>query len=85
MLHVPEDVKEEVLSSSLKKTESGAMQVTEYDRSGYSERAGTIDLPLAIYTEWYWQMDLHNLFRCSSSSASIPCTEEIREYASVFL
>lgn len=44
-----------------------------------------INLPLSTYTEWYWQIDLHNLFhflklRCDSHSQ-----KEIRVYADVML
>lgn len=29
---------------------------------GIAREIARIDLPLSLYTEWYWQMDLHNLF-----------------------
>ena len=29
-----------------------------------------INLPLSMYTEWYWQMDLHNLFHFLASARS---------------
>ena len=29
-----------------------------------------IDLPLSIYTQWYWKIDLHNLLTSSRSGAT---------------
>ena len=31
--------------------------------AGLARELARIDLPLSLYTEWYWQIDLHNLFR----------------------
>ena len=44
-----------------------------------------IDLPLALYTEFYWQMDLHNLFRFLKLRLDGHAQYEIREYAKVIL
>ncbi|MGB4587485.1 MAG: FAD-dependent thymidylate synthase, partial [Rectinemataceae bacterium] len=30
---------------------------------GLAREIARINLPLSLYTEWYWQIDLHNLFR----------------------
>ncbi|HMD67677.1 MAG TPA: FAD-dependent thymidylate synthase [Chitinivibrionales bacterium] len=42
-----------------------------------------INLPLSLYTEWYWQIDLHNLFRFLSLRLDAHAQLEIREYAKV--
>jgi len=40
-----------------------------------------INLPLALYTEWYWQIDLHNLFHFLKLRMDPHAQYEIRVYA----
>ncbi|MBI1784626.1 FAD-dependent thymidylate synthase [Candidatus Sumerlaeota bacterium] len=40
-----------------------------------------INLPLSLYTEWYWQIDLHNLFHFIKLRADAHAQYEIRVYA----
>jgi thymidylate synthase (FAD) len=40
-----------------------------------------INLPLSLYTEWYWQIDLHNLFHFLSLRMDSHAQKEIRLYA----
>jgi thymidylate synthase (FAD) len=42
-----------------------------------------IDLPLSTYTQWYWKIDLHNLFHFLSLRADPHAQYEIRVYARV--
>lgn len=42
-----------------------------------------INLPLATYTEWYWQIDLHNLFHFLKLRLDQHAQYEIRAYADV--
>ncbi len=42
-----------------------------------------VNLPLSTYTEWYWQMDLHNLLRFLMLRLDRHAQREIREYAEV--
>ncbi|MFW5884449.1 MAG: FAD-dependent thymidylate synthase, partial [bacterium] len=39
------------------------------------------NLPLSLYTEWYWQIDLHNLFRFLKLRMDTHAQKEIRLYA----
>ena len=50
---------------------------------GVSREMARINLPLSLYTEVYWQMDLHNLFHFLYLRLSSHAQKEIREYASV--
>ncbi|WP_024653725.1 FAD-dependent thymidylate synthase [Borrelia persica] len=50
-----------------------------------SRELARITLPLSLYTEWYWQIDLNNLFRFIKLRASGHAQKEIREYADVLL
>ena len=42
-----------------------------------------IDLPLSTYTEWYWKMDLHNLFHFLKLRCDEHAQFETREYANI--
>jgi thymidylate synthase (FAD) len=42
-----------------------------------------IDLPLSLYTEWYWKIDLHNLFHFLRLRIDDHAQKEFREYAVV--
>jgi thymidylate synthase (FAD) len=53
--------------------------------SGLARELARIDLPLSLYTEWYWQIDLHNLFRFLALRLDPHAQLEIREYARVLL
>jgi len=44
-----------------------------------------INLPLSTYTEWYWQIDLHNLFHFLRLRADPHAQKEIRVYAEAML
>ncbi|MGI8924445.1 MAG: FAD-dependent thymidylate synthase, partial [Fimbriimonadales bacterium] len=48
---------------------------------GLARELARINLPLSLYTEWYWQIDLHNLFHFIQLRADAHAQYEIREYA----
>ncbi len=52
---------------------------------GLARELARIDLPLSLYTEWYWQIDLHNLFRFLMLRLDPHAQLEIREYARALL
>ena len=57
-----------------------------YDRrieQGVAREQARKDLPLATYTEAYWKVDLHNLFRFLGLRMEENAQYEIREYATV--
>lgn len=53
--------------------------------SGLAREIARINLPLSLYTEWYWQIDLHNLFRFLALRLDPHAQLEIRRYAEVLL
>ncbi len=53
--------------------------------SGISRELARINLPLSIYTEWYWQIDLHNLFHFLKLRLDEHAQYEIRCYAEKML
>lgn len=50
---------------------------------GLARELARINLPLSLYTEWYWQIDLHNLFHFLKLRLDAHAQREIREYARV--
>ena len=52
---------------------------------GIAREIARINLPLALYTEFYWQMDLHNLFHFLKLRLDSHAQYEIRLYAEVIL
>ena len=52
---------------------------------GIAREISRIDLPLSLYTEFYWQMDLHNLFHFLKLRLDGHAQYEIRCYAEVIL
>ncbi|MBN2811001.1 FAD-dependent thymidylate synthase [Treponema zuelzerae] len=44
-----------------------------------------INLPVSTYTEWYWQIDLHNLFHFLRLRCDEHAQKEIRDYANAML
>jgi thymidylate synthase (FAD) len=48
---------------------------------GIARELARINLPLSLYTEWYWQIDLHNLFHFLSLRMDSHAQKEIRIYA----
>jgi len=52
---------------------------------GVARELARINLPLSLYTEWYWQMDLNNLFHFLQLRLDSHAQKEIRLYAQVLL
>ncbi|MBE6344720.1 MAG: FAD-dependent thymidylate synthase [Spirochaetaceae bacterium] len=56
---------------------------TELVDSGLAREIARINLPLALYTEIYWQCDLHNLMHFLKLRMDGHAQKEIRDYAKV--
>jgi thymidylate synthase (FAD) len=50
---------------------------------GIARELARINLPLSLYTEWYWQIDLHNLFHFLELRLDPHAQKEIRLYGEV--
>lgn len=48
---------------------------------GLAREVARANLPLSMFTEWYWQIDLHNLFHFLRLRLDSHAQYEIREYA----
>jgi thymidylate synthase (FAD) len=80
---VPEELQEKVLKI-LKRDQSLAYEnYMEMINDGISKELARIDLPLSLYTQWYWQCDLHNLFHFLKLRLDSHAQKEIRVYADI--
>jgi len=52
---------------------------------GLARELARINLPLSLYTEWYWQIDLRNLFHFLELRLDDHAQKEIRLYAELLL
>ncbi|HZH98825.1 MAG TPA: FAD-dependent thymidylate synthase [Fimbriimonadaceae bacterium] len=52
-----------------------------YLEAGVARELARANLPLSLYTEWYWQIDLHNLFHFLHLRLDPHAQYEIRVYA----
>jgi thymidylate synthase (FAD) len=59
--------------------------VIDEDRPGLARELARMNLPLNIYTQWYWKCDLHNLMHFLSLRADPHAQYEIRAYADAML
>jgi thymidylate synthase (FAD) len=65
--------------------EDEAGQPLDPGRAGLARELARIALPLNIYTQWYWKIDLHNLLHFVQLRADEHAQYEIRAYAEVLL
>jgi thymidylate synthase (FAD) len=59
-------------------------QYEQYEKlieKGVARELARIALPVSVYTEWYWKIDLHNLFHFLSLRMDPHAQAEIRDYA----
>ena len=54
-------------------------------RKGLARELARMNLPVNVYTQWYWKTDLHNLFHFLSLRAEAHAQKEIRDYADIIL
>ncbi|MBH0195100.1 MAG: FAD-dependent thymidylate synthase [Nitrospira sp.] len=77
------DVQERILEL-LKKDQSNVY--SNYEgmlNDGLARELARINLPLSLYTQWYWQIDLHNLFHFLKLRLDSHAQYEIRAYGEV--
>ncbi|MEM7120891.1 MAG: FAD-dependent thymidylate synthase [Pseudomonadota bacterium] len=55
------------------------------DKQGLARELARMNLPLNIYTQWYWKVDLHNLFHFLALRADPHAQYEIRVFAEAML
>ena len=55
--------------------------ISQDGQSGLARELARMNLPANIYTQWYWKVDLHNLFHFLRLRADAHAQYEIRVYA----
>ena len=55
--------------------------ISEDGQAGLARELARMNLPTNIYTQWYWKVDLHNLFHFLCLRADAHAQYEIRVYA----
>jgi thymidylate synthase (FAD) len=77
---------QEKITADLKDQQSAAYRAyTQLIDQGLAREIARINLPLSLYTEWYWQIDLHNLFHFLRLRLDPHAQYEIRAYAEAML
>lgn len=61
--------------------EKGYATYEKMIEKGVSRELARIALPVSVYTEWYWKIDLHNLMHFLSLRMDAHAQQEIRDYA----
>jgi len=68
----------EILLQEQKSSFNGYQEMLEYN---IARELARINLPLSLYTQWYWKIDLHNLFHFLKLRMDKHAQYEIRVYA----
>ncbi len=55
--------------------------ISQEGKQGLARELARMNLPMNIYTQWYWKVDLHNLFHFLRLRADSHAQYEIRVYA----
>lgn len=82
---IDESYAKEVQMSLEKGQKESYSEYTKLIDSGLAREIARINLPLSLYTEMYWQIDLHNLFHFLRLRLDAHAQKEIRDYAQVLL
>jgi len=82
---LPKEVADDIVLEFQKGQEASYFSYASFIKKGVAREMARINLPLSLYTEMYWQIDLHNLFHFLHLRLSSHAQKEIREYANVIL
>lgn len=72
---------EAVIASMRAEQEQTYANYEKYLAMGVARELARANLPLSLYTEWYWQIDLHNLFHFLRLRLDAHAQYEIRAFA----
>jgi thymidylate synthase (FAD) len=68
-------------TDSLRCYENYEKMLSDKGQKGLARELARMNLPMNIYTQWYWKVDLHNLFNFLRLRNDEHAQFEIREYA----
>ena len=75
----------EILKDDASRAYGHYTELLDGEGPGLARELARINLPLGIYTQWYWKTDLHNLLRFLDLRADPHAQHEIRVYAEAML
>ncbi|MFA7256491.1 MAG: FAD-dependent thymidylate synthase [Kiritimatiellales bacterium] len=78
---VPVELQDKVLELLKQDQSSSYANYSEILNDGIARELARINLPLSMYTEWYWQMDLKNMLHFLKLRMDSHAQWEIQEYA----
>lgn len=78
---LPRETQERVLEILKRDQASAYASYEDLLRDDIARELARINLPLSMYTQWYWQIDLHNLFHFLKLRLDKHAQFEIRQYA----
>lgn len=78
---VPAELQDKVLDLLKQDQSASYANYSEILNDGIARELARINLPLSMYTEWYWQMDLKNMLHFLKLRMDIHAQWEIQEYA----
>jgi len=78
---VPAELRHKVLDILLSGQKAAYEAYEDLIGDKIARELARINLPLSLYTEWYWQIDLHNLFHFLQLRLDWHAQKEIRAYA----
>ena len=79
------DVATGFVNSVIDESDEAYQLYTKMIDSGMSREQARMILPLNLYTEWFWKIDLHNLFHFLALRADSHAQKEIRVYANAII
>lgn len=82
---LPSELVEEIRGGFEEGQKRAYGEYSDLVEQGIARELARINLPLSLYTEWYWQIDLHNLFHFLQLRLDPHAQKEIRSYAQVLL
>lgn len=80
---VPSETKAELLDYMRNNQVDSYAKYLEYVDMGLARELARVNLPLSLYTEWYWKIDLHNLFHFLRLRMDPHAQKEIQDYAKI--
>ena len=80
---VPPALRQKVIAILKRDQESAYTDYEDLINDNIARELARINLPVSLYTQWYWQIDLNNLFHFLKLRLDAHAQYEIRAYAEV--
>ncbi|MBM4167409.1 MAG: FAD-dependent thymidylate synthase [Ignavibacteria bacterium] len=78
---VAPEIRQQIIDELLSEQTSSYKNYEQYLELNIARELARINLPLSLYTEWYWKIDLHNLFHFLRLRLDEHAQYEIRVYS----